>query len=218
MGKANRDSEILTPPLLDPKPDDLTEKEETFCRFFTQNEILRGNATLSYAEAFGHDLESMPDDDAEYEKIIGDGKEYDELVKDSTRKTYYDMCSSNASRLRRKEKIQNRIITLRNEFLSEHVVDSELAQVILDPKISDVKMSGIKEWNKLKKRTDTPPPAPTQNFFTLFIAQANSRAPIPVESRVIEPEAIAEAVPVEITPVEEKTETRDILKKIAATA
>jgi hypothetical protein len=44
------------------KPDknrSLTPQQELFCRFYTQNEHLFGNATLSYAEAYGFKLDEL---------------------------------------------------------------------------------------------------------------------------------------------------------------
>ena len=37
----------------------LNPKEELFCRYYTQNEALFGNATLSYAEAYGYGLDEL---------------------------------------------------------------------------------------------------------------------------------------------------------------
>jgi hypothetical protein len=39
---------------------ELNAKRELFCRYYTQNSELFGNATLSYAEAFDYKLEDKP--------------------------------------------------------------------------------------------------------------------------------------------------------------
>ena len=39
--------------------EELNPKQILFCRFYTQNDELFGNATLAYAEAYGYELESL---------------------------------------------------------------------------------------------------------------------------------------------------------------
>ncbi|RUV40028.1 MULTISPECIES: hypothetical protein [unclassified Mesorhizobium] len=50
------------------KPRKLTQKQELFCRYYTQNRALFGNATHSYAEAYGYDLDKLSRDDAVFEE------------------------------------------------------------------------------------------------------------------------------------------------------
>jgi hypothetical protein len=57
--------------------EELPLKRELFCRFYTQNEDLFGNATHSYAEAYEYKLDTLnteavysePDEDGKTEKI-----------------------------------------------------------------------------------------------------------------------------------------------------
>lgn len=148
--------------------DILTPKQERFCFNFTQNQELFGNATLSYAEAYGYDLDGMPDDDTEYtfkdgsiltkkeidaywdEKEFKDKGEY-KKTKESTRKRNYDLCSQYGSRLRRNEKIQKRSRELLNQFMNDEVIDSRLTEIIISGEDSD-SLRAISEYNKLKQR------------------------------------------------------------------
>ena len=144
--------------------DVLSPKQERFCVLYTQNYELFGNATLSYAEAYGYDLESMDRDDAIYKLNTGeevDQKTYDDLpsektkraecIKESTYKRYYDLCSSYGSRLRRNDKIQTRCRELLNAFMIDNVIDARLTEIILKGKDQD-SINAIKEYNKLKQR------------------------------------------------------------------
>lgn len=111
------------------KPDETTglnPRQEKFVRLYTQNDELFGNATLSYAEAYGYNLDEM----------VGD-----------ERKKMYDSCSAQSSRLLRIDKIQKRKIELLNELLKNEIVDAKLAELI---KGGD--MMAIREYNKLKGR------------------------------------------------------------------
>lgn len=144
--------------------DILSPKQEAFCRYYTQNYELFGNATLSYALAYGYDLESYPDDDGIW--LLESGEEVDEktyndltnektkgaeLVKVSTRKRYYDLCSSYGSRLRRNDKIQAKCRELLNEFMNDQVIDARLTEIIINGK-DEHSINAIKEYNKLKQR------------------------------------------------------------------
>lgn len=147
----------------------LTEKQERFCVNITQNRELFGNATLSYAEAYGFDIDAEPDDDAQYkftdgsifsEKELedlskeesktyntGDGKK----IQDSSRKRMYDNCSTYGSKLKKNLKIQARCRELLNEFMVDQVIDARLTEIILDGDNNE-SISAIKEYNKLKQR------------------------------------------------------------------
>lgn len=128
----------------------LTLKQERFCRNYTQNYELYGNSTLSYAEAFGYDLESQPKDDAVYEQDEK-GKDTSVVIIKSSYHRMYDDCSAHGSRLRKKDKIQARCRELLNEFLRDEVIDARLAEIILKGDDKD-SIQAIKEYNKLKQR------------------------------------------------------------------
>ncbi len=162
----------MSEPLVDETKVDenLTLKQERFCRNYTQNYELYGNSTLSYAEAYGYDLESMSDEDGVYRlpsgvtyyeheqesllergiitlKEIKDAK----LIERSTYKKNYDYCSSFGSRLRKNDKIQARCRELLNEFLRDEVIDARLAEIVIKGEDKD-SINAIKEYNKLKQR------------------------------------------------------------------
>lgn len=140
--------------------DKLTLRQELFCRYFTQNKALFGNATHSYAEAYNYKLDELSRDDAVYEYVGGeDGKEgkaatqgFRKLLKPSSYDRAINVCAVEAARLLRNPKIQKRKIELMNEILTDQVVDSELAYVIQQDRELSVKLGGIREYNSVKGR------------------------------------------------------------------
>lgn len=142
----------------------LTQKQERFCRNYTQNYEFFGNGTLSYAEAYSFDIESQPDNNAVY--LLKDGDEvgesvYNDLppkktdgakkIKDSSKKIMYDLCSSYGSRLRRNDKIQARCRELLNEFFIDTVIDARMMEIIIKGEDKD-SIAAAKEYNALKQR------------------------------------------------------------------
>lgn len=125
-------------------PKALNEKQELFCQYFVLNDLLRGNATLCYNEAYKYDLDELPDGDAVFKK----GK----LIEKSTHGKAYNLCSVEGARLLRNPRIQIRLTTLRNTLLTDEVVDSKLAEVIVQDKSYHARMMGISEFNKLRQR------------------------------------------------------------------
>lgn len=119
-------------------------ERELFCRYYTQNEELFGNATLSYAEAYGYKLDELPKDDA----VSEGGK----TTVPSSYDRAYAVCATNGGRLLRNAEVQARITTLLNEVLRDDVVDSQLAKVIMQDDKYDAKVAGIREYNKLRQR------------------------------------------------------------------
>jgi hypothetical protein len=153
--------------------DQLTLKQECFCRNYTQNYEFMGNGTLAYADAYDVDLEILPKDDAVY--VFEDGsttlqsayealwrkddiknKEYKVKEKSSYDKHYFS-CASMASRLLKNVKIQQRIIDLSNEFLNDKVIDKRLKEIAIKGEDKD-SINAIKVYNDIKgriiKRTD----------------------------------------------------------------
>lgn len=134
-----------------PSSSKLTPQQELFCRFFTQNRELFANATHSYAEAYGFNLDELS-------HLRGCGLEESEdhaHAKDCPPSEYdlaYHTCSSLGSRLLRNDRIQNRITALLNEMLRDDVVDAELVKTILQDHKLDAKIAAIREYNKLKQR------------------------------------------------------------------
>lgn len=122
----------------------LTLKQERFCRNYTQNSHLFGNGTLSYADAYGYDLENASRENVKDENgnIIPESSEY---------KRMEVVCAANASRMLCLEKIDSYIRKLLNEMLTDEVVDAQLMKVLLRGKDAD-QIAAIREYNKLKQR------------------------------------------------------------------
>lgn len=132
----------------------LNLKQDLFCQYYVKNSVLRGNGTLCYAQAYDIDLDSLSREDKK-EVVWDEKKEMDVervIPNSSEYQTTYDWCSVNASQLLRNTKVQERLVVLYNEMLREDVVDAELTKVILQDDKLEAKVSGIREFNKLKKR------------------------------------------------------------------
>ncbi len=146
----------------------LTLKQEAFCRYYTQNTLLFGNQTLSYAEAYGFDLDNLADDDAIYQfkdgttigeqelKLLDDKDEkhkmWKEKIEDSTYDKAYQVCATSSSRMLKNAKIDARIIELLGEMMNDKQIDSEIVKVIKQNHDLPAKMRAIAEYNKLKQR------------------------------------------------------------------
>lgn len=123
----------------------LKPQQERFCRLYTQNTEYFGNATLSYAAAYGYELDSLS-------KIREKTEKGKDIVGTSDYDRTYDMCSANSSRLLRNDKIQDFLRKCYNDLMRNDVVDSELIKVILQERDLTPKVAAIKEYNKLKAR------------------------------------------------------------------
>lgn len=130
--------------------DGLNPRRILFCQYFVFNDLLRNNATFCYGEAYDFHLDELPNDDAKYK---GTGKNR-EMVEASTYSKACNTCAVNGLRLLRNTKIQEYLVKLRNIWLSDDIVDSELAKVISQNEDYAPKVAAIKEYNKLRKRTD----------------------------------------------------------------
>lgn len=128
--------------------DELTPKQEQFCRNYTQIASLFGNATLSYAEAYGVDLDSLDDE----RPVLAENTEGEPIEwGKSDRQIAYDTCASAGSRLLRNVKVDKRVRVLLNEMLNDEVIDARLMEIILNGKDQD-SIKAIMEANKLKQR------------------------------------------------------------------
>lgn len=147
----------------------LTKEQEQFCRNYTQNYDFFGNATLSYAEAYGFDIDAQPDDDAlllldngteisqaQYDLMDSDEKppKIKRTIRKSSKDQMYDNCSTYGSRLRKNDKIQARCRFYLNEFMTDSVVDARLTEIILEGANAD-SIRAIQEYNKLRQRIVT---------------------------------------------------------------
>jgi hypothetical protein len=128
----------------------LTAQQELFCRLYTQNEALFGNATLSYAESHGFALDTLS---RECPRRV-DLPEHtcDRDCPPSEYDSAYQTCSVNGSRALRNAKVQARITELLNEILRDDVVDSQLAKLIMQDGEPAAKIAAIREYNKLRAR------------------------------------------------------------------
>lgn len=100
-------------------------KEELFCRYYSQSGQAFGNATLSYALAFGKDI---------------------------SKRKQYNVCSELGSRLLRKVEIYGRCEEILEETIEEKIVDKELAKVIKQDGNLKVKVAAITEYNRVHGR------------------------------------------------------------------
>jgi hypothetical protein len=128
--------------MADDKP--LKPQHELFCQLYVKNEELFGNGTLSYAEAYNYKLETLS-----HEETRDEGGE---LIEQSEYTKAYNVCSVQAHALLRMPKIQDRITILLNEMLKDHIVDAQLAKVILQDEKLEPKISAIREYNKIRQR------------------------------------------------------------------
>lgn len=124
--------------------EDLTHKQELFCRFYTQNEETLLNGVLSYAEAYGFDLDSLSEEPVYAEDKIT-------ILQQSQYKLAYHYCGFAASRMLKNDKVARRVNVLFNELMREEIVDARLMRIILKGKDND-SLAAIKEFNSLKQR------------------------------------------------------------------
>lgn len=126
----------------------IVPKRELFCRYYSQNRSLFGNGALSYAAAYGYDLDNMSKDDAVIDKT---GK----VVKKSSYDLAFNVCSTEASKLLTIPMIDERVTKLINEYVTANVADRELSMVILQNRDLRAKVAAIKEYNNVAGRITT---------------------------------------------------------------
>ncbi len=188
--KPKKKKKASKPPKKAPEREDqigetLTLKQEKFCKNYTQNYEFFRNTTLSYADAYGYDLENTPDDDAEYKLKNGDiVPEYDLksmsakkkkgaiCIGKSSLQVVKDTCSANGSRLRKNDKIQARCRVLLNEFFIDQVIDARLMEVIIGGDDRD-SISAAKEYNALKQRVIKKVTVDLDEDLKAFLEKAN---------------------------------------------
>jgi len=106
--------------------DELTPKMEMFCQLYASDREFFGNGTQSYIEAYGVDI---------------------------YKKGAYEVARQEAYRLLTKPHILKRVDELMDHYINNTVVDKELAFVVKQKADLNAKVSAIREWNKIKKRT-----------------------------------------------------------------
>ena len=127
----------------------LNQKQELFCRYYTQVGDLFDNGTLAYAEAYDFNLDELSKE-KEIKETDAEGKPI--KYADSPYTRAYNVCAVNASKLLRVPKVWKRVIELRKEVLNDDVVDSELLRIIKQDSKLEHKLGGIREYNKMKNR------------------------------------------------------------------
>lgn len=122
----------------------LTFKQLLFCNHYIKNDALRWNATLCYNAAFDFKLseKNRTRDLDKKKKEIAWTSEYDRA---------YNSCSVQASVLLRNLKIQEENTKLWNELLTDNIVDSRIAKILISWKDWD-SINAIKEYNKMNWR------------------------------------------------------------------
>lgn len=126
--------------------DELSQKQEMFCQYYTGPEKTFGNGVYSYAEAYGYDLESLSSSNAIFDPVTL------RVITPSDHDRAYNVCGAASWRLLKNVKINNRIIKLLNESMTNESVDAELIKIIKHaPKPSD-RISAIREFNALNQR------------------------------------------------------------------
>jgi hypothetical protein len=140
------------------RENDLNIRREAFCQYFTKNQALFGNATLSYAEAYGYKLDELPRDDYKLDELPRDDAKYKGkgkkrvMVEGSSYDKAYHVCATEGGRLLKIPEIQERITALLNELLRDDIVDSQLAKVITQDYDLQSKVRAINEYNKVRGR------------------------------------------------------------------
>lgn len=147
--KAGGISKVQTEAVAEQKPPaELNIRQALFCIYYTQNNELRGNGTHSYAEAYGYDFESLPDDNAIY---IGKGKAR-KCIQESTRTRAYNVCASEASKMLKNPKIQKYLYECLNALLQDNITDARLSEIINQRNDLSTSLAGIREYNRLHGR------------------------------------------------------------------
>ena len=134
----------------------LTVKQELFCQYYTKRGQLLGNATLSYAKAYGYDLEKA--DTTRATKTVKNEKNekneeiQEEIIGTSEYDKMYAYCNVAGPRLLVNDSINARIQALMLEnFNDDAVYDSRLDEIALHGKPTDA-IQAIKHRNDLKQR------------------------------------------------------------------
>lgn len=108
--------------------DKLTKKQDLFCYYVGSERATFGNATQSYAKAYGHALSGSDT-------------------------ALWRSCQASASRLLRSPKIAKRISEyLEVNGLTDASVDAQLLTLMNQNSNLSVKLSAIKEFNRLSQR------------------------------------------------------------------
>lgn len=132
----------------------LNPKQHQFCRLYTKNSYLFGNATMCYAKAYGFDLDSLSEDAIYKEELVN--KETGEIksikTDDSSYTKAYRVCQVSSARLLSNDIINQCILELLNESMTDTEVDAEIVWIMRQRIDLSPKIQAIKEYNKMKGR------------------------------------------------------------------
>lgn len=133
----------------------LNPKQELFCRVYAQNRALFGNATLSYAYAYGYNLEEMSHEKGDPVEWRQDEKSGEEIAikwEPSEYDKAYNVCHASGSKLLLNATINKIIDQLMLENSTEDKMDVEMTFVAMQRTELAPKMSAIKEFNAVRGR------------------------------------------------------------------
>lgn len=131
-------------------------RHERFCQNYVKNRELFGNATLSYANAYDYDLDSLSKESVTEEEWDEDkGKSIKTIIEESEYQKQYNVCSVEGRRLLTYPKINERITKLLNELANDEFVDGELMYILGQKEDLNAKRQAISEYNKVKQRITT---------------------------------------------------------------
>jgi hypothetical protein len=135
---------ILTGQGDNPEGKELTQQQEEFCRLYASDKEFFGNGVASYIEAYDFDL---------------------------SERGAYQVAKANASRLLTNANLLHRIDEYLEELhLNDQVVDKTLAFLIMQKENFGAAVAAIREYNKLKGRTEAKKDAGTN----LVLIQQNN--------------------------------------------
>lgn len=115
----------------------LNNNQEMFCQQYAGGGENFGNAVWAYIFAYKTDVPFIA-----YSKL------------NEQQKKDYDTTCINAAILIRNHKIQKRCNELLDALIKDEIVDRELAKVIMQNNELSAKVSAIKEYNAVRKRTE----------------------------------------------------------------
>lgn len=119
--------------------DKLNPNQRLFCELYAGEGKWFGNATRAYIIAYKIDLPV----DIEYKNLL------------PTQISEYNTASSAAVQLLRNIKVQKKCNELLDALIKDEIVDRELAKVIMQNDELPAKVSAIKEYNAVRKRTSS---------------------------------------------------------------
>lgn len=133
----------------------LNPKQDRFCKnYVAYRTNMFSNATLSYSEAYGYDLDSLSHE-AVYEEEWDEEKGqtvHGKMLQESEYRKAYNVCGVESNRLLKNPRINERILKLMNELATDDIVDGKLMENMLQRENFRASNTAISEYNKVKQR------------------------------------------------------------------